>query len=374
MLSPGVQQAGIVIAVVAVIAGLYFAKAALVPVLFAVVFALLLSSSVDWLQRRRVPRAVASALVVASLVAIIAACANAIWDPAREWLDAAPRTMRTLEQKLRPVTRFIAKVESVSDQAGRMAEPAAAPKAVAPAPAREDAKSLVASTQEWILAAVTTLFLTYFLLADGPAMLERIGRGTAATSARGTVLRLADAIRNDVGRYFGTVTLSNAILGIATTLAMYWLDMPNPLLWGAIAFTLNFIPYAGSAVTLVLLTVVALVSFEGAGRAVAVAGSYLVLTTLEGQLLQPVLVGRRLDLSPVAVILGLWFGGWLWGVAGVALAMPVMVAAKTAFNTYRAAPPDAGHVVPTAVVDRDLAPDRAASPRWRLRRPLQRRP
>ena len=96
----------------------------------------------------------------------------------------------------------------------------------------------------------------------------------------------------------------------------------------AVAFVLNYVPYAGPATTLVLLTVVALVSFEGLGKPLAVAGCFLVLTTIEGQIVQPILVGRRLDVSPLIVILCLWFGGWLWGIAGVALAVPLLVTAK----------------------------------------------
>jgi len=91
---------------------------------------------------------------------------------------------------------------------------------------------------------------------------------------------------------------------------------------------LNYVPYAGSAVTFTLLTIVALVSFDGLGKAVAVASTYLALATIEGQILQPVLVGRRLDVHPLVVLLSLWFGGWLWGIAGVALAMPLLVTAK----------------------------------------------
>jgi predicted PurR-regulated permease PerM len=122
---------------------------------------------------------------------------------------------------------------------------------------------------------------------------------------------------------------------------MAWLDMPNPLLWGVVAFVFNFVPYAGSATTLSLLTIVALVSFDGVGKAFSVAGTYLVLTTLEGQVLQPVLVGRRLDISPPVVLLGLWFGGWMWGVAGVALATPLLVSAKVAAEELSRADLDA---------------------------------
>jgi predicted PurR-regulated permease PerM len=139
-----------------------------------------------------------------------------------------------------------------------------------------------------------------------------------------------ERVRSELARYFAAVTLSNLILGIATAGTMAWLDMPNPLLWGVIAFLFNFVPYAGSATTLALLMIVALVSFDGVAKSLSVAGTYLVLTTLEGQVLQPVLVGRRLDISPPVVLLGLWFGGWMWGVAGVALATPLLVMVKVA--------------------------------------------
>ena len=90
------------------------------------------------------------------------------------------------------------------------------------------------------------------------------------------------------------------------------LGMPNPLLWGALAGVLNFIPYVGSATTLIVLTIVAFVSFDGFGRVLAVAATYLGLATIEGQTVQPLLVGQRLKLNPIIVFLALWFGGWFW--------------------------------------------------------------
>jgi predicted PurR-regulated permease PerM len=104
--------------------------------------------------------------------------------------------------------------------------------------------------------------------------------------------------------------------------------MPNPLLWGTMAGILNFIPYAGSTITLIVVTIVAFVSFDGLGHVAAVAGSYLLLATIEGQFVQPLLVGRRLKLNPVLVFLGLWFGGLFWGVAGIILATPTLLALK----------------------------------------------
>ena len=322
------QQALVVISCLLVIGALHVTKAAVVPLLFAAFLAMLLSPAVALLRRIGAPRGVAAGVVVLSLVAVVGLGFNATWQPARAWLDEAPQTMRTLEHKLRPVIGFIARVESVSRQAERVTDPGAA-RNLAAAPATATArKSTIASTQDWLIAILTTLVVTYFLLAAGPSLLVRTEAAFAPRTLNTRLLRLAAAISDDLSRYFATVTVINLALGIATTATMYWLGMPNPLLWGVVAFVLNYVPYAGSAATLVLLTVVALVSFDGLGKPLAVAGCYLFLTTIEGQILQPIFVGRRLDVSPLIVILCLWFGGWLWGIAGVALAVPLLVTAK----------------------------------------------
>jgi predicted PurR-regulated permease PerM len=322
------QQALVVIAVVLTVGALHVAKSAVVPLLFAAFLAMLLSPAVALLRRVGAPRALAAGVVVLSLVAVVGLGFNATWRPARAWLDEAPQTMRTLERKLLPVTGFIAKVESVSEQAERVTDPGAAKGVAAPPAKATEKKSTIANTQDWLIAILTTLVVAYFLLAAGPALLVKVETALGARTRNTRLLRLAAAISDDVGCYFATATLINFGLGVGTAATMYWLGMPNPLLWGVVAFVLNFIPYAGSATTLALLTVVALVSFDGLAKPLAVAGCYLVLTTIEGQIVQPILVGRRLDVSPLIVFLSLWVGGWLWGIAGVALAVPLLVTAK----------------------------------------------
>lgn len=324
------------IAAVVLVCALKLAQQAVVPVLFAAFVTLLLSPAVEVLARMHVPRVVAATLLVVALVSLVAAGLSVTWRPARDWLETAPATMHKLESKIRPMTRFIAKVESVSTQAGRMAEPASQPSSD-PTPVSFEPKGLVESTQDWIITIVSMMFLALFLLATD---LANVGRNGNADAPWGRFGQVFERVRSELGRYFAAVTFSNAVLGVGTALTMTWLDMPNPMLWGVIAFLFNFVPYAGSATTLLLLTVVALVSFDGIGKAVTVAGTYLILTTLEGQVLQPVLVGRRLDISPPLVLLGLWFGGWLWGVAGVALATPILVSVKVAVQEFSRAERD----------------------------------
>jgi predicted PurR-regulated permease PerM len=352
----------VLLAGLALVAALKLAQPVVVPVLFAVIVALILSPAVELLARHRMPRVLAATLVMTVLLALVGAALSATWRPARAWLDTAPATLQQLERKLRPVVRFIAKVESVSTQAERMTEPDPG-RHEEPTPVALEPKGFVESTQEWVIAIVSMLFLTLFLLAMDLSTIGRPGpSGTPWAGADSIFLR----VRSELGRYFGAVTLSNLALGVGTTLTMYWLDMPSPLLWGLLAFVLNFIPYVGSATTLLLLTVVALVSFEGVGKAIWVAGTYLLLTTLEGQVLQPVLVGRRLDITPPVVLLGLWFGGWLWGIAGIALAMPLLVSVKAAAQEV-ARSRSAGRIEPDAETVRTRASEwvRANAQRYR---------
>ena len=210
------QPAVVIIAIILLIGSLHLARSAIVPVLFAMFLALLLSPAVNALARLRVPRVLGAAIVMVTLVAAVALALNATWRPARGWLEAAPTTMRMLERKLRPVTRIIAKVESVSEQAGRVADPTAtdADAERLPAPAVAD-KTAIQNTQEWLIATVTMLIVTYFLLAGGPSLLVRLGAAWSGGDAGTRLLQLASTISEDLGRYFATVTLSNLLLGLA---------------------------------------------------------------------------------------------------------------------------------------------------------------
>jgi predicted PurR-regulated permease PerM len=142
------------------------------------------------------------------------------------------------------------------------------------------------------------------------------------------MLKVIGAVRTEVSRYYVSIALINLGLGLGTAVITKLLGMPNPLLWGAIAAILNFVPYVGPAITLVLLTIVAFVTFENIGHVAAVAGSFLAFATIEGQLVQPLVVGRRLELNPLIVFLSLWFWGWFWGIPGIIIAVPSLIVLK----------------------------------------------
>jgi predicted PurR-regulated permease PerM len=307
---------------------LYCAHVAFVPVALALLLALVLSGPVEGLYGWRVPRGVSAAVLMIAILGGFAALVNFVSVPAQQWFAAAPHTLRVIERKIRPVEQIIGRIDELRNTAGNIGSAAhAAPQPVA-APEPSGSVSLLDATRGAVLSSVTVIILTLFLLAGGPPMLARMTSAFASDLNSAHIIDVIEKVRREVGRFYMTTALINVGLGFATAFAMMWCGMPNPFLWGTLAGLLNFIPYVGSTSTLIVLTVVAIVSFDGLGRVLAVAASYLALATIEGQFVQPLLVGRRLRLNPMLVFLALWFGGLFWGVAGIILATPALVALK----------------------------------------------
>jgi predicted PurR-regulated permease PerM len=134
----------------------------------------------------------------------------------------------------------------------------------------------------------------------------------------------------EVGRYFGTVALINVGLGTATALTMYALGMPNAILWGVMACLFNFVPYLGPIAAFFIIAVAAMLTFNDMSRALVVPGAFLVLHLIEGQIVQPLTVGRRFEVNALVVLLAVWFGYGYWGIPGMLLATPALVAVKVA--------------------------------------------
>jgi len=328
-------RALLTLAVCAVTALLYICHEVFVPVALALLFALVLSSAVEALHRRGLPRSLGAVLMLLVLLTLVGVTLSTVAGPAQDWFAGLPQTLQTIERKLRPMQRALGRIELLTSRADALASATPGAPRNAPAPATNAAGTISAAdvlveTRSGIVSTITVIILTLFLLAGGPPMLARMMAALATDVYATHALKVIEAIRSELGRYYGTIALINLALGIATGVTMLLLGVPNPFLWGTVAAVLNFIPYVGSATTLLILTVVALVSFDSIGRIVAVPASYLALATIEGQIVQPLFVGQRLEINPLMVFLAVWFGGWMWGIAGITIAVPSLVALKVA--------------------------------------------
>ena len=315
---------------------LYVAHAAFVPIALALLVALILSGPVEALHRLRVPRSFSATIILLLALSLAAGLVDVMWAPTQQWLARAPQTMKVIRRKVSPAVKFLTHVEELRNSAGALAAPgaaapsAAAPSAAVPAAAESGAApfTVLDATREAAVSLLTFVIVTLFLLAGGPPMLARMTAAFVDDLNAGHVLDILEKVRGEVGRFYVTTAIINVGLGCATAGAMLACGMPTPYLWGALAAVLNFIPYAGPTTTLIVLTLVAFVTFDSIGHVLAVAGSYIALAMVEGQIVQPLFVGRRLQVNPLLIFLALWFGGLYWGIAGVILATPALVALK----------------------------------------------
>jgi predicted PurR-regulated permease PerM len=317
------------------LAALRLGRDLLIPIALAVLVTLVLSGIVETLRRYRIPRALSAVVLLALAGAALGGTLHAVWTPARQWVEVAPRVLRTIEHKTRPAQSIVRRIDAIARRASALAgagdPPAAAATAAAPAvTSAVSAMDLVEGTSGVVAALLMGVALTLLLLAAGPPMLARMTAPVATDGRTIRVLRVIEAIRLEVGRYYGTLAVINLLFGALTALVMWLLGMPNPVLWGAVAGVLNFIPYLGCATTLAILTLVAFVSFDRISQTALVAASFLAHAAIEGHIIEPVFLGRRLDLNPVVVLVALWVGAWIWGVAGMVVALPLLVATKVA--------------------------------------------
>ncbi len=314
----------------AVVATLYIGRTFFLPVIVAVFLTLLLDPVVRGLARVRVPRALGAGLVVATLVAILGGALWALGDPAAEWLERAPRSLAQAEVKLRPIKDPVKQVNQATEEVEKLTRVGES----GPAPQQVEVKdgdlaeTLFGGARRLLAAAAVALMLLYFLLASGDRLLRRFIRVLESPDHRRRAVAITRRIQSDLSTFLATITLINLVLGLAVAAAMWWLGLPNPMLWGAMAAILNYVPYLGALIGIGVVGVVALLTFDTTLAIALPPLVYFGLTAIEGNLLTPLILGRRLILNPVAILLGLIFWGWLWGIAGAVLAVPLLVSLK----------------------------------------------
>ncbi len=306
--------------VIALLGVVWWAKPVLMPVIGAMVLSTLLKPIVGRLESLHVPCPVGSFGVVAVVTAGIFVAVDLLVDPLTQLLDTMPamesllyRLLRAAQQSFgQPVGVWLGhRVTEIAAQQGGAAS----------------AGVFTAVLSSWVTVG-TILLLTFFLLAAGDHFLQSLVQMLPRVRDKVNAVRIVRTVQNEVSHYFLTVTAINAVLGIVIGLVCRFLEVPNPLLWGTMVALLNYLPYVGPFVAFVVLSAVSAAHFSMFAEAISLPAAYAVVTILEGHLITPLLVGRRVSLNPVVVFAGLLFWEWLWGVAGMVLAIPLLLVAK----------------------------------------------
>ncbi len=319
----------------AVLTLLYLARELVLPVVAALILSLVFLPLVRGMKKILIPAPLGAGLVVLGLLAGLVGGIYNLADPASEWLDKAPQSLREIDSKLRTVTGSVhnvatatAQVQDITEKLTNGGETKKKPREVI---VKEPtiAGAFFYSAKDFTVSIISTLVLLYFLLASGDLFLRKTIAVTPRFSDKKRAVDIAQQVEVAVSRYLYTVAFINVCLGGAVTLAMYLLGVPNPVLWGVMVCALNFIPYIGDIISFSVLTVVGLLTFDQLWQSLMVPGVFYLLTAIEGYLITPIIVSRRLSLNPVVIILSVLFWGWMWGVAGALLAVPILVAMKT---------------------------------------------
>ena len=305
------------------------ARPVLLPLVLAILIAIVLSPLVDLLRMIRLPAPAGAAIVVALFAGAIGFGIHALSEPALDWLERAPQTMRELERRLRPVKDSMAEAQAAAESVEKMATVGGAgPQTAVTVREPSIAARAVTVARVLVFKLLEVLLLVYFLLAFGGSFYRRLVKIPEGLRSKLRVVQITGEIQREVSNYLFTVSIINAGLGVATATAMAVLDMPNPVLWGVMAMVLNFVPYLGSAVTLTVLTIIALLTFDETARALLAPVVFLIIATIEGQFVTPIVVGRRMSLSPLVIIVALLLGDWMWGIVGLLIAVPLLAIFK----------------------------------------------
>ncbi|MCX5495514.1 AI-2E family transporter [Kaistia dalseonensis] len=313
--------------IIALLAVAYFAADIILPIVLAIVLKLLLQPGMRALEKLRLPRSLAALLLITAIFAFIVAIGAAMSGPAAAWAAKLPEGIAKMEERLRFLSRPIQTLQTFLHQFDAGAS------AGGTGPTMSE--MLLKGTQHFASGFFETLLILFFLLISGDTFLRRMVEIVPSFRDKRRVVELSQQIEENVSAYLVTITLMNAAVGVATGIAMWACGLGDPILWGGVAFLLNYVPIMGPFVGVGLFLLAGQLSIDAFWQSLLPAGLYLVIHVIEGETVTPILLARRFTLNPVLVIISLIFWFWMWGVPGAILAVPMLAITKIVCDGIR---------------------------------------
>lgn len=307
---------------------LYFARAFFLPIVLALLLTFLLSPLVRGLKKLRIPEALGAGIVVLGLLGVLGVGVYELSGPVSDWMQQAPASLRKLERRVRDLKKPVQTVSKATEQVAKIAQVGGGAPASQVTSAPTLGARLLSQALDVAVSGVSMIILLYFLLAAEDMFLRKLIKVLPRVDDKKRAVDIARQIETEISAYLSTVTLINVALGLAVWGLMAWIGLPNPLLWGVMATVFNYIPYLGPLTVLAVLAGVGFLTFDDLPHALLPPGAFAAVTFVEAYLLTPMVLGRRLTLNPVVIFLALSFWGWLWGIAGAVMAVPIMVVFK----------------------------------------------
>jgi predicted PurR-regulated permease PerM len=313
-----------ILCAIAVLACLYIAQDIVLPFVLAFVLKLLLQPLVSLLEGLYLPRAAGALMALAMLLSVFVGLGMLLSSPAAQWVSQLPETWPQLQQKFAIIRGPVEHVQRTLDQMGiQLGNPISLlsnPIGMVTA--------VLGGTGTIAARLLETLLIFFYLLVFGETFLRRLVEVLPTFASKRETAEISLRVERDLSAYLLTITVINGVVGAATAGVMWLCDIPGPVLWGAVAFCLNFIQILGPFGGIILFLSVGLISTGAAWAALLPAAVYFGIHVVEGEIVTPMLLANRFTINPVAVILSLIFWYWMWGVPGAILAVPMLTIIK----------------------------------------------
>lgn len=333
----------VVLAVLASVFMLHWAKAVFIPVMLSVLFSYALSPLVNWMEIKRVPRWLGAAVLLLAIFGAIGSTAYSLRNEATQLVEALPAAAQKFRQAVKPRSGKADSALETMQKAASQIEQAAHENA-SPGSTRGVTRVVVESSRFnvkdylWtgtiglltlLGQTIVVIFLTYFLMISGDTFRRKLVKlAGPRLSSKKITLQALHEITGQIQRYLQVQVLTSALVGVLAWLGLLAIGLDNAAVWGVVAGVLNLVPYGGSLITAAASALVGFLQFGSLNMALAVAGVSLVIHTIVGNLVTPWLTSRTSRMSPVAVFVGLLAWGWLWGVWGLLLGIPILMIVK----------------------------------------------
>ncbi len=302
---------------------------------FAFTLKLLLQPFQRVLERVNIPRPLAALLLILVLFATIVAVGAAISGPAAHWAGKVPEGIPRLEERVGFLRAPLSTLQQFLEQVENIGATGTLQDATHSLGDSAIIATLFAGTRTFASGLFTTVLFLYFLLVSGDTFLRRLVEVLPHFSAKRQAVDISVQIESDISAYLMTITMMNAVVGVAAALVTWLTGVGDPVLWGTLAFLLNYAPIVGPALGVLIFLFAGLLTIDELWLAFLPAGLYLAIHLIEGEIVTPLLLARRFTLNPVLVIVALVFWFWMWGIPGAILSVPMLAIAKIICDRIR---------------------------------------
>lgn len=320
---------------------LAWAAAFLIPVCAAILGFFVVSRPRRWLERRGVPSFVTAGVMSVAITLLVGVSLVRLSQPTADFLRDIPYLAQQVSAKMARSEGPLKAIDKASEAADEImkgddkSEPGKQKPVEVTVVSDTSVASKVALMAPGVLTQIGfTMVLLFFLIASGDAFIAKTVQSLGRFSDKRKAVEVFYTIEKRLGRYLGGIAVINAGLGVAIGVALWWLGMPVPGAFGVMAFALNFVPFLGAIIGAGLAGAVAFVTFPGIWPAVSVVATYMILTSIEGQIVTPLLISRRMRLNTTVVLVTVAFFAWIWSVMGMVVALPVLIVLKIVSDQF----------------------------------------